>query len=229
MKLPKPGPDPFNRVVFKNSRGTNFLGAAAFVGKGKNARSHMHASAGIQDIPDGFEWKPDVERLRRELEVDMVTPNTARIWTFDEGECQGGYIIDFDGVKMTWIGEMVAEDVIDHFHGPTYVPALIYRLTKWTYHAGKPVYILREPNGPTWVMQEMTKAVDKSLTIDTLDQLGSKLKLPEGWKFETKVLTKDLVLDTTRSDGWASIIRDELHCTYQACGYDSDTSANYIP
>ena len=30
-------------------------------------------------------------------------------------------------------------------------------------------------------------------------------------------------------DGWASIIRDDLHCTYQAMGYDSDTSASYIP
>jgi len=29
--------------------------------------------------------------------------------------------------------------------------------------------------------------------------------------------------------GWASIIRDDLHCTYQAMGYDSDTSANSIP
>ena len=39
----------------------------------------------------------------------------------------------------------------------------------------------------------------------------------------------DLSLDTTRCDGWASIIRDELRCTYQRCGYDSDTSANYVP
>ena len=35
--------------------------------------------------------------------------------------------------------------------------------------------------------------------------------------------------DTTKSDGRASIIRDDLHCTYQVMGYDSDTSANYIP
>jgi hypothetical protein len=71
--------------------------------------------------------------------------------------------------------------------------------------------------------------VDPGLTIDNLDQVGSKLKLPHGWKFETKVLTVDLVLDTTCCDGWASMIRDDLHCTYQACGYDSDTSANFVP
>jgi hypothetical protein len=124
---------------------------------------------------------------------------------------------------------MVAEKVFEQFQ-TAYLPSLIYRLTKWTYYAGQPVYLLREPNGPTWVMQEMCKDVDPTIEIDNLHELGSKYKgLPEGWTFETKVLTEDLVLDTTKSDGWASIIRDEFHGTYQACGYDADTSANYIP
>ena len=62
-----------------------------------------------------------------------------------------------------------------------------------------------------WVLQEYTKAVDPSLTADNLDTIGSKLKnLPEGWKFETKVLTKNLSLDTCRAGGWAAIIRDDL-------------------
>ena len=26
-----------------------------------------------------------------------------------------------------------------------------------------------------------------------------------------------------------AIIRDDLHCTYQGCGYGADTSANYVP
>jgi hypothetical protein len=60
--------------------------------------------------------------------------------------------------------------------------------------------------------------------------VGGKLKnLPAGWKFETKVLTEPLSLDTNRAGGWAAIIRDELHCTYQGCGYGTDASANYIP
>ena len=92
------------------------------------------------------------------------------------------------------------------------------------------MFLLREPGGPVWVLQEYTKAVDPSLTPDNLDQVGSKLKnLPKGWKFETKVLTKDLSLDTGRCGGWAAIIRDDLHCTYQGCGYGKDTSANYVP
>ena len=82
----------------------------------------------------------------------------------------------------------------------------------------------------TLVLQRSIHRGDPTLTIDTLDTVGSKLKnLPTGWTFETKVLTEDLVLDTAEADGWASMLRDEVGCTYQACGYDSDTSANYIP
>ena len=92
------------------------------------------------------------------------------------------------------------------------------------------MHLLREPNGTVWVMQEYTKDVDPSLTLDNLHQVGAKLKsLPKGWVFETKVLTKELSLNTSRCDGWAAIIRDELHCTYQGCGYGADTSANYVP
>ena len=110
------------------------------------------------------------------------------------------------------------------------MPSLIRRSTVWTFKAGKSVCLLREPSGPVWVLQEYTKAVDPGLTPDNLNTLGGKLKtLPQGWKFETKVLEKDLVLDTTAAGGWAAIIRDDLHCTYQGCGYGKDISANYVP
>jgi hypothetical protein len=130
---------------------------------------------------------------------------------------------------MNWVGDMTGAEMVAQFEN-AYLPCLIRRDTIWTWRAGKPVHLLREPGGPVWVLQEYTKAADPSLTPDNLDQLGSKLKnLPKGWKFETKVLTKDLVLDTGRCGGWAAIMRDELHCTYQACGYGADTSANYVP
>jgi len=189
----------------------------------------MHATTGVSIATPETPDKIDPVKLAKELEVDTVAINRGRIWTMDELECQGGYVIDFHGVRMAWVGEMVAEDLMQQFQTP-YLPSLIYRLTNWIYHEGKQVYLLREPGGPVWVMQEYTKDVDSTLDIDNLAQVGSKLKnLPKGWTFETKVLTRDLSLDTTRCDGWASIIRDELRCTYQCCGYDSDTSANYVP
>ena len=113
----------------------------------------------------------------------------------DEMDFQGGDIVDFHGVGMTWAGDMTGAEMFSQMKN-TYVPSLIYRDTNWIWYVGKPVYVLREP-GAVWVMQEYCKDVDPSLTVDNLHQVGSKLNnLPKGWKYETKVLTKDLSLDT---------------------------------
>ncbi len=73
MKLPKPGPDVFNRVSFKNARDTYFGGAGVFIGKGKNARAHMHATLGVQEADAYTMDVVDAQRLARELEVDVVS------------------------------------------------------------------------------------------------------------------------------------------------------------
>ena len=94
---------------------------------------------------------------------------------------------------MLWGGDMTGAEMIAKLRD-AYLPYLIRRNTIWTFKAGKPVHLLREPEGPVWVLQEYTKAVDPSLTPDNLDQVGGKLKnLPKGWKFETKVLTEGAV------------------------------------
>jgi hypothetical protein len=67
----------------------------------------------------------------------------------------------------------------------------------------------------------------EDLTVDHLDQVGEHLKnLPAGWTWESKVLTKDLVLDFACLVA-TSISSDEVGCAYQAVGFDN--SANYIP
>jgi len=60
-----------------------------------------------------------------------------------------------------------------------------------------------------------------------LAQLGSKLKLPAGWKFEAKTLNKELTIEPGKSGGAAHIIRDELHNVYEGCGFDA--TCNYVP
>ena len=120
----------------------------------------------------------------------------------DEIKFLVGETQNFHGVELRWGGDMTGAEMISQMQN-AYVPSLIRRSSVWTFKAGKSVFLLREPNGAVWVLQEYTKAVDPSLTPDNLNALGGKLKnLPQGWKFETKVLEKDLVLDTSkRADG----------------------------
>ena len=211
-----------------NTRGAAFHGMGAFVGTGRLQRAHVYSAAAVPVDPEAYK-KIDPKKLAEELEVDMCFVNHGRFWMMDELEVGAGDTVSFHGVDMIWAGDMTGAEMIANFE-TAYLPCLIRRDTIWTFKAGKPVFLLREPSGPVWVLQEYTKAVDPDLTPDNLNELGGKLKnLPEGWTFETKVLTEDLVLDTGRAGGWAAIIRDDLHCTYQACGYGKDTSANYIP
>jgi hypothetical protein len=217
------------RRVTKNTRGKTFCGLGAFVGKGPTQRAHVYTAASLDELtPDSYK-KIDPVKLVRDYEIDACAVNSGRFWLMDEQEMQGGDVVDFYGVKLLYGGEMTAAEMMAQMKTP-YSPNLIYRNSNWIWHKGTPVHLLRDPEGTTWVMQEYTKDVDPTLTLDNLHTVGSKLKnLPKGWKFETKVLTKDLSLNTDRCDGWAAIIRDELHCTYQGCGYGADSSANYIP
>ena len=80
------------------------------------------------------------------------------------------------------------------------------------------------PPAPTSVF---TKAKDPTLTMETLDQLGSKLQLPADWKFEKLILQEDLSLQPRWSDGYANIMRDNLGNTYMGCGFDK--SCSYLP
>lgn len=228
MKL-RPGPNRKDRINVKNTRGMAFCGLGAFVGVGKTQRAHVYTATSVTDVTPETAGRIDPKRLARELEVDMCAVNGGRFWTMDEMDFQGGDIVDFHGVGMTWAGDMTGAEMMAQM-ADAYAPSLIYRDTDWIYYAGKPVHLLREPGGAVWVMQEFTKDVEPSLTIDSLDQVGSKLKnLPKGWTFETKVLAKTLSLDTGRAGGWAAILRDELHCSYQGCGYGADASANFVP
>ena len=50
-------------------------------------------------------------------------------------------------------------------------------------------------------MQSNATEVDKNLTFAQFPELGSRLKLPPGWKFESKTLTKDLTVDPRKATG----------------------------
>ena len=229
MKL-KTGLDPTERVHVKDSRGLRFCGMGAFVGVGKMQRAHVYTAATFPVTPETHQ-QIDPERLARELEVDMCAVNSGRFWMMDEYEYTGSEIMDFHGVAMRWAGDMTGRrDDRPSSRVRTRPPSSTATPTGSFTRASR-VYLLREPDGTAvWVLQEYTQDVDPTLTADNLDQLGAKYAdLPKGWTFETKILDDELSLDTSRAGGWAAIIRDELGCTYQGCGYGSDTSANYIP
>ena len=61
-------------------------------------------------------------------------------------------------------------------------------------------------------MQTYSQVVDPNLTLDDLPGLASRLKLPDGWRYETRTLTEPLVVDTTTRD--ANVLQDDLTNSY---------------
>ena len=139
----KLGPVPGGRRHVKGTRGMAFCGLAAFVGTPPDQESHIYTATGITDVTPETAGMIDAETLSKELGVQCMV-NGGRFWTMDELEYAGGEVVDFQGVKMAWVGKMTAEQTRTEFSS-TYVGAEIARDTVWIYQAGNPVYLLRTP------------------------------------------------------------------------------------
>ena len=63
-------------------------------------------------------------------------------------------------------------------------------------------------------MKSASLIVDPNQKFDELQNLGSRLKLPAGWKFRTLILEQDLVFMT--DNGATKITQDEIGNTYDA-------------
>ena len=59
----------------------------------------------------------------------------------------------------------------------------------------------------------------KHVNEDMLPKLGSMLTLPPGWKFEAKVLNKDLTI--VPAGNVAHVITDDFQDVYEGCGFDA--------
>jgi hypothetical protein len=229
----KPGAIANNEFHRADARDFAYCEIAPVLGKPPNVMAQFYNSSGPGDRCPAIEMAAlDPKKLAAELGAEFVyinpTPQTARrhwvmdqLWFFKVGET-----VDFHGVRATWAATMSPE-VMNGLLRSDFVPGEIHRDSKYLYAKGSTVFLLRSPDGKTWVMQSYTTEVDKDLSFDQLSNLASELKLPDGFKFEVKTLTRDLTIDPRKADDVAHIIRDNLHDIYGGCGFDG--ACNYIP
>jgi hypothetical protein len=160
----------------------------------------------------------DVGELARETGSDRVWKNPRRFWTMDALTINlVGDPRDLGGVRFNLMAHMqmpadfdFAQDQSAH----AYNPMEIRRVTRYEFTAGRPVHLLRSPDGTTWVMQTYTDHIDSTLTEAALPDLGERLALPEGWAFKSVTLGRELTITT---GGLAHIVPDNLSNMYQGC------------
>ena len=163
----------------------------------------------------------DVDLLRKQTQSDIVWKNPRRFWMMDHLAIA---LVDepaeFQGLAFNCVAKMSMPASFDPALGQSgmaYTPMQIRRVSTYEFLTGRPVFLLRSPDGATWVMQTYTNHIDGSLRESDLPQLDQRLHLPDGWAFKATTLDRDLVLDTK---GLAHIVPDDLENMYQGCTED---------
>ena len=180
--------------------------------------SDLNNSANKMDTCPASIWdKITVHELEDQYDVLAAYKNGPRGWTIDNLRLPVGPVETFDGLETRWLGEELLPKgvALTEAHMTPYQPLQSHRKSDFTFEKGKPVFILEDAEGTPWVMQAFGQIIDKSLTYDTLEDLGAKLKPAAGWKFRVAVLDKDLTISTPQGYNW--IVQDELQDTYDAC------------
>jgi hypothetical protein len=124
-----------------------------------------------------------------------------------------GEISDFDGLQARHLAE-VDLSLFTMLRGKAkpFTENTVSRTSRYVYKKGRPVYELIAPDGTVYVLQTYALIVDPTLTAANLPNLASKLKLPKGWTYRSRILDKDLVLTTS---GTAKVLQDNLENSYQ--------------
>ena len=179
LKLPT-GPTAGIRVSGTDSRGQYFCGVAAMIGTPPTTALLFMSYPVTRNAPADLHLRIDTKRLAEELGV-QVGVNAARFVTCDEVSYLASETVDFHGVKCAWVETMDVKEMMHALSHNDYQAVTGNRYTTFIYKAGKPIYLLRQPDGKCWVMQDAGTDVIKDLNANNLDQVGSHLKnLPAG-------------------------------------------------
>jgi len=167
----------------------------------------------INDCPQELWDTLDAETIAQEMGAILAKLNGPRYWTLDgfgtKLQPVEPIMRDFNGIMMRRIA--VVELGPEPKMGP-YNEMKVNRQVIFFFDAGQTVHELVNPDGLAYVMQALCIGVDPTMSVESLDTLGERLSMPEGWSYRSRVLTEDLIIDTTGSP--ATVLQDEFENSY---------------
>lgn len=160
----------------------------------------------------------NAKAIAKQYQALFVLLSPPRHWTIDWLSDRIGGVRNFDGLEAAWMGNGPAPKGIDSKKPP--LPAYRYMSVPRTsiegFKKGSTVYLLDDPKDRTWIMRSYTDRNIKDLSLDNLATLGERIALPQGWKFRTAVLNKELVLEP--KSGSAGVTEDDKENVYDLTG-----------
>jgi hypothetical protein len=225
VTLPNDGADA-KPYTFNSVRGQRYTEMFLIGGNAitKDLSANVYNTSGLNggattgdSCPPAILDKVDVKALKDQYHVLAAFKNGPRLWTLDWIEVDMGKELDFEGLKARWVNWLDLKGLSLKPGEAAYKNITVGRHTKFGFDKGKQVFLLDDPDGNSWAMKSSSLITYPDQKFDELGTLGSRLKLPAGWKFRAPVLEQDLVL-TPDKDGVAHITQDDLGNTYDRVG-----------
>jgi hypothetical protein len=207
-------------LVFGNALKSEYV-AGVYNSEGLNG---ANPGGGGDSSPAAVLDKIDMKRVKQDNGALSTVKNGPRLWTVDHVGAKFGTERDFQGLKARWVMWFPIPDEIREGKDLSYAVMHAHRDTSMSIDKGSRAYILDDPDGNSWVMKSASLIKDPNQKFEDLKDLGSRLKLPTGWKFRSPVLEQDLVFMT--DNGKTMITQDELGNTYDRVG---GPYSNYKP
>ncbi len=181
---------------------------------GLHLTATVYNTLGLNDCPQALWEKQNEGALKKRFGALKVVLNGPRHFVMDAigaaGDTAAGKTIDADGLALT--ARATLNVSLLGLRPKPYSERTIDRETRYVFRANQPVFLLVRPDGGRYAMQSYAQIVDKSLSYADLPALGSRLKLPAGWRYDTMKPDADLVLG---AQGKATVVQDDLEDTYQ--------------
>jgi hypothetical protein len=182
--------------------------------RGVDLLATVYNTLGLNDCPPEIWDKITEPAMKKRFGALKVVLNGPRHFVMDAiaaaGDTAAGKTVDIDGMGLT--ARATINVGVAGLRAKPYRERTIDRETRYVFRANQPVFLLVRPDGVRYAMQSYAQMVDKSLSYNDLPTLGSRLKLPTGWRYEVMKPDSDLLLGAT---GKAIVVQDDLDNTYQ--------------
>ena len=184
--------------------------------------AEVWGSQGLNDCPESNVRALDPSEIAKESGAVWASINGPRHWVLDDIKLNSvppgfrgleNIRQEFGGIEMRLLTSVSIPSGAPPSEGEGYQAVEVARDTLYTFVAGRRVYELVNPDGRRYLMQSFSQAVRRGQHITELADLGSRLQLPEGWRFLSYVLEDEFRLPS--GNGVAEVVTDNLANTYQ--------------
>lgn len=187
----------------------------------KNATTYaVYNTIGLNDCPETIWSQITKDSVKKETHASIVHLNGPRYWVIDgikNSSLVSTTVETINGLTLREAGVLKLSLLDIYNAGTPYKNHSVARNTTWVYQKGKPVYELINSKGEVFVMQSYSVQY-KPQSLESLNTLGTMLKLPQGWVFKSGIINQDE--EVIAINNLATVVQDDYSNTYQQATHD---------